>query len=105
MRITQAGIYVQIQKYGIEGLVSEDPAAAKSNGESRCTKIVPDVEQERAELQMQQPNGRSGPITVSLFDHLKIQVKAEIVEFRRSLNLHCRGKLSAAKNDVDKDNE
>jgi len=29
-----------------------------------------------------------------LFDHLNIEIKAETVEFRRSINLHFRGHLN-----------
>jgi hypothetical protein len=36
-----------------------------------------------------------------MFDHLKLEIKAQIVEFRRSLNLHFRGKIDSSLSEID----
>ena len=38
--------------------------------------------------------GQDAPTRVTLFDHLKIEIKAEMIEFRRSINMHFRGHLN-----------
>lgn len=46
MRITHAGVYVLIQKYGIEGLLVEE---SETQGDMTvCSKIVTDVVKEDA---------------------------------------------------------
>lgn len=89
MRITQAGVYVLIQKYGIEGLLIEDNA----EGPVTCSKITADVPNEEAQLTVT-TDGKTSLRKVTLFDHLTVEVKAELVEFRRSLNLHYRACLN-----------
>ena len=89
MRITQAGVYVLIQKYGIEGLLVEE---SKAEGQKTvCSKITTDVAKEEAQLTIL---GQDVPTKVSLFDHLSIEIKAEMIEFRRSINMHFRGNLN-----------
>ena len=46
MRITQAGVYVLIQKYGIEGLLVEESQA--QGDKTVCSKITTDVAKEDA---------------------------------------------------------
>ena len=91
MRITQAGIYVLIQKYGIEGLIVPD--AEQSKDHIVCTAIASESGKEEAMLKVVD-NGVEEHLKVRLFDHLKIEIKAEIIEFRRSINLHFRGSLN-----------
>jgi hypothetical protein len=67
MRITQSGVYVMVQKYGIEGLlVSTEPI--------QCY-----PEKEQAAI---------GKHTLSVFDNVTVDIKAEMVEFRRSVSLN-----------------
>ena len=95
-------MYVIIEKYGIEGLVCEDNQDGEAgNSDVLCTKILPNVEEESAELRFLRPGSEEATIKLQLFDHLKIQVKAEIVEFRRSLSLHFRGKIGASRCELD----
>ena len=88
MRVQKgAGVYVQVQKYGIEGLIVED---------DQCLKITCD--NDKAVLTL--PNEQ---VEVKLFDHIEVEIVAKMVEFRRSVNLHFRGKIDASKeNKVDK---
>jgi hypothetical protein len=80
---------VLIQKYGIEGLLVEE--SKPDGGKMVCNKIVPDAAREEATLTIM---GQDSPIKVTLFDHLSIEIKAEMVEFRRSINMHFRGSLN-----------
>lgn len=66
MRITQGGVYVMVQKFGLEGLLV-------TQGKMHC---VP--EKETAMI-----NGKE----VKVFDRVKVMIKAEMVEFRRSVSL------------------
>uniref|UniRef100_A0A7S3CNJ9 RNB domain-containing protein n=1 Tax=Strombidium rassoulzadegani TaxID=1082188 RepID=A0A7S3CNJ9_9SPIT len=78
MRITQQGVYVLIQRYGIEGLLVED--------NEKCKKIEVDVQNEEAQLTLVDQTDKK--TKVELFDHLQIEIRAQMVEFRRSINLH-----------------
>jgi len=66
MRVTQGGVYVMVQKYGIEGLLVIE-------GTVKCM-----PEKETAVI-----NGKE----VKVFDRVKVLIKAEMVEFRRSVSL------------------
>lgn len=66
MRVTQGGVYVMVQKYGIEGLLVTSVAV-------QC---IP--EKELAVI-----NGKE----VKVFDRVQVLIKAEMVEFRRSVSL------------------
>jgi len=69
MKIAQAGIYVMVQKYGLEGLlVIEDT--------SKHVQLHP--EQEMAEI---------GDKKIRVFDRVKVHIVAQMVEFRRSVCL------------------
>jgi len=89
-------VYVLIQKYGIEGLLVEDSPSSLANqgGKTLCTKIAADVQKEEAQLQVTTPDAKSETVRIILFDHLLIQIQAEMIEFRRSINLHFRGCLN-----------
>ena len=89
MRITQGGVYVLIQKFGIENLISVDTA----EGPITCSKITTDPSNETAILIVTE-NGSTLDKKINLFDHLTIEIKAEMVEFRRSINLNYRGYLN-----------
>lgn len=66
MRVTQGGVYVMVQKYGIEGLLV-----------TTCTvKCMPEKE-------MAIVDGKE----VKVFDRVNVMIKAEMVEFRRSVSL------------------
>lgn len=43
---------------------------------------------------MTNPGPKTETVKIVLFDHLKIEIKAETIEFRRSINLHFRGSLN-----------
>ena len=81
-------MYVLIQKYGIEGLLVEETQA--QGDKAVCSKITTDVAKEDAQLTI---IGQEAPTRVTLFDHLQIEIKAEMIEFRRSINMHFRGNL------------
>ena len=108
MRITQAGVYVQIQKYGVEGLICEDKdgdAEQNDGAVPKCSKLVANPDQENAELWVRRSGSTEEEVVkVQLFDHMRVQIIAQIVEFRRSLSLHFRGKITAAKDpELDQD--
>ena len=89
MRITQAGVYVQIQKYGVEGLLCEGGGEKDASNSVEVKKIISDAATESAEIVL--GNAKKGVdevVKVQLFDHMRIQIVANIVEFRRSLSLH-----------------
>jgi len=67
MRITQGGVYVMVQKYGIEGLLVVD-------GTVQCN-----PEKETALV--------DGKITIKVFDRVMVNIVAQMVEFRRSVSL------------------
>lgn len=53
MRITQAGVYVQILKYGSEGLITPESVEAKAvKDELKCVKILTDTQKELATLKL-----------------------------------------------------
>lgn len=98
MRITQgAGIYVQIQKYGIEGLLVEDQE--EKSGEYRCLKIIAD--NDSAILKCVDKSGKAVEQKVQQFDHMLVEISATMVEFRRSIKLHYRGPLDSSKGKID----
>lgn len=64
-----------------------------SDGPIICTKVTTDPANEAATLTVTE-NGSTFDKKVNLFDHLTIEIKAEMVEFRRSINLNYRGYLN-----------
>jgi len=93
MRLSQAGVYVLIQKYGIEGLIVPDKVQSKDH--SICTNIVFEAGSEEAHLNVIDSAGKETTVKVRQFDHLSVEINAEMIEFRRSINLHFRGCLNA----------
>lgn len=73
MKITKAGVYVLVQKYGIEGLLN-DP--------DHILEVYPEKEEARI-------NGT----VVKTFDHLRLNIVAKSIEFRRSIVLNYIEKL------------
>ena len=74
MRITHAGAYVMVQKYGIEGLLCMDDTL-------ECTRtITTNVDKEEAYLP-----AVTTPLKV--FDCVDVKIVAKMVEFRRSILL------------------
>jgi hypothetical protein len=67
MRITQGGIYVMVQKYGLEGLLVVE------KGKTQCN-----PEKEKASV-----DGRE----YKVFDRVQVMIRAQMVEFRRSVVL------------------
>jgi exoribonuclease R len=67
MRITQGGLYVMVQKYGIEGLLVVNSGS-----------VVCQPEKETAVVNKK---------TIKVFDRVKVQIVAQMVEFRRTVSL------------------
>ena len=81
MRITQGGIYVMVEKYGIEGLlVLNDGRPSEESKESFQLQARP--EKDEATIFTSKRS-----IVVKTFDRVNVQIKAEMVEFRRTVNL------------------
>ena len=64
-----------------------------SDGPITCSKVTTDPANESAILTVTE-NGSTFDKKISLFDHLTIEIKAEMIEFRRSINLNYRGYLN-----------
>lgn len=71
MRISQAGVYVLIQKYGIEGLIVPDKNELSDH--PTCSKIFSEANSDEAKLVVKD-QGREQTVVVKLFDHLKIEI-------------------------------
>jgi exoribonuclease R len=72
MRVTQSGVYVMVQKFGIEGLLTCNKPA----------NITINAEKEEALIE------GSGPTrTVKVFENVMVDIKAEMAEFRRTVTL------------------
>ena len=69
------------------------PDSVESKDHIVCTALFSEAGKEEALLKVAE-NGIESQIKVKLFDHLQIEIKAEIIEFRRSINLHFRGCLN-----------
>lgn len=67
MRVTQGGVYVMVQKYGLEGLLVTENATVKYMPEKETAVI----------------NGKD----LKVFERVKVLIKAEMVEFRRTVSL------------------
>ena len=66
MRITQGGVYVMVKEYGIEGLLTSDQP------------ISCNPEKETAVI---------GGKVLKVFERVNVLIRAEVVEFRRSVTL------------------
>ncbi|CDW74058.1 exosome complex exonuclease rrp44 [Stylonychia lemnae] len=76
MKITRAGIYVMIKKYGIEGLLAEEEES----------KFVIDSEKEEAII--------NGQVSIQAFSNIKVRIVAQSIEFRRQIKLFFKEKVS-----------
>ena len=81
-----------IQKYGIEGLLIADKDDFE--GEVACLAILPNDNNPNQSILRVKEKGVEKTSTVRLFDHLHIEIEAQMVEFRRSINLYYRGSLN-----------
>ena len=72
MRVTNGGVYVMVEKYGLEGLL------VLENGQ----KLEAKPEKDEATI-----FGPGVQVVVKTFDRINVQITAEMVEFRRSVNL------------------
>jgi exoribonuclease R len=80
MRITQGGIYVMVEKYGIEGLLVLNDTTSEESKEQFQLQARP--EKDEATILTAKRS-----IFVKIFDRVNVQIKAEMVEFRRAVNL------------------
>ena len=76
MRITAGGVYVMVQKYGIEGLLTIDKTEAiiQCNPEQELAKVI--SKSDGQELK-----------TLKVFDGVKVEIRAAMIEFRRTIEL------------------
>jgi hypothetical protein len=81
MRITQGGIYVMVEKYGIEGLLVVNNQQEESKQQSYALETKP----EKDEAILRSPGGKS--LTVKTFDRVRVEIQAQMVEYRRTVNL------------------
>jgi len=93
MRITQAGVYVMVQKYGIEGLL------AVNEDIEQTQRIETNTDKEEAYL----PSEGDFPQVLKVFDPINVQIIAKMVEFRRSILLiYSPEKTKSAKSSAKK---
>jgi hypothetical protein len=69
------------------------PDKAGTPGDVICTAILPSAGQPNQSVIKIIENGHEKTTTVNLFDHLRIEIQAQMIEFRRSIDLHFRGCL------------
>ena len=77
MRIAAAGPYLMVKKFGIEGLLTIDESQRDN------IQIESNPEQEKAQIVFR--DGSREPIEVRVFNNLKVQIRAEMVEYRRTV--------------------
>jgi len=80
MRIAQGGVYVMVQKYGLEGLLVVDDAVKKQ------VTVEMNVEKEEAYI-IDQRKAKETRKVVKVFDNLDVEIRAEMVEYRRTVSL------------------
>ena len=80
MRIAQGGVYVMVQKFGIEGLLTVDETVKQQ------VTIEMDVEKEEAYI-IDQRKAKVTKKVVKVFDNLQVEIRAEMVEYRRTVSL------------------
>lgn len=85
---------MQILKYGIEGLIVPDGHAAKvKQGYFTCDSITTDTQKETAVFKIaDHQKKKQSEVSIQLFDRIQIEIVAEMIEFRRSINIHFRCK-------------
>ena len=79
MRIAQSGPYVMVKKFGIEGLLTIDPAH-KDN-------VVIESSAEKEEAKIIYKDGSKAPRTIKVFDNVEVEIRALMVEYRRTVQL------------------
>ena len=79
MRITQTGPYVMVKKFGIEGLLTIDPEMA--------SRVVIEFSAEKETASIVYKDGSQKPRTLKVFDNLNVEIRAEMVEYRRTVQL------------------
>ena len=82
MRIAQGGVYVMVQKFGIEGLLTVDHTLTKAG-----VQVTTNVEREEAMI-AQMNEGKREERVIKVFDNVKVEIRAEMVEFRRTVSLN-----------------
>ena len=80
MRIAQGGVYVMVQKYGLEGLLVVDDTVKKQ------VTVEMNVEKEEAYI-IDQRKAKETRKVVKVFDNLDVEIRAEMVEYRRTVSL------------------
>ena len=77
MRISASGPYVMVKKYGIEGLLTVDSSAAiiESNPEKEIANVI------------SKTGGQDVLKTLKVFDSVKVEIRAAMVEYRRTVEL------------------
>ena len=77
MRISASGPYVMVKKYGIEGLLTVDKnmATIQSNPEKEVAKVIT------------KSAGQEEVKTLKVFDSVKVEIRAAMVEYRRTVEL------------------
>jgi len=69
MKVTNAGVYVMVPKYGIEGLLTEQPKEGVT--------ILIDHDKEQAIV-----NNKD---KIAIFEKLNIRIEAKMIELRRTI--------------------
>jgi len=82
LRIAQGGPYVMVKKFGIEGLLTIDPAMKD--------KIAIEASSEREEARIVFLDGSKEPQPLKVFDNVSVEIRAEMVEYRRTVQLILR---------------
>lgn len=78
MRISASGPYVMVKKYGIEGLLTVDGQVAY---------IESNPEKEEARVISKKGSGQQVLKVLKVFDSVNVEIKAAMVEFRRTVEL------------------
>mgnify|MGYP000961089976 CR=1 FL=1 len=68
-----------VKKFGIEGLLSLDPALQG--------KVAIESSPEQEEARVVYLDGSKEPRTLKVFDTVKVEIRAEMVEYRRTVQL------------------
>jgi len=79
MRIAQSGPYVMVKKFGIEGLLTLDPGLQG--------RVHIEASTETEEARVVYLDGSKSTKTLKVFDNVTVEIRAEMVEFRRTVQL------------------
>jgi len=79
MRIAQSGPYVMVKKFGLEGLLTLDPAIAD--------KVVIESQPEKEQAMIVFKDGSKEPQILKVFDNVNVEIRAQMVEYRRTVQL------------------